>query len=244
MVNFKAKSAVTKNAIYSIESEKFIFLYNDLTAARWVLNIDANLSDQLLIDRFMEIHHVFLARLGRQEKGFLGKVSTTKLARVVRGWILLYQSTISLLKKQYPRLPTSRDLVIGRFNWSEQLEISASGLLLIDHSSRYAEFWAERSIKTKDGYSTLESRLKFVGSYIYNEYAQMVRNGKLLVLDSFSNGVTSYDMMLFLRESDCSQRSFLSEIKKLGWRIETGDETAIHRIYQLYAKFVEPISGV
>lgn len=237
LVKLKAGSALINNAIYSVESEKFLFLFNDLTAAHWVLNIETDISDQMLVDRFMEIHHVFLGRLGRQEKGILSKVPTTQLAKVVRGWILLYQCTISLLRRQYPRLSTSRDLVVGRFNWSEQLKISASGLLLIDHSSRYAEFWAERSIKTKDGYSSLESRLSFVGSYIYNEYAQMVRKGEFLVLDSFSNGVTSYDMMLFLRESGCSPESFLSEISKLGWRVELGDEKAINLIFQLHTKF-------
>jgi hypothetical protein len=227
---------VINNAIYSIENEKFLFLFNDLTAADWVLNIETDLSDQILVDRFMKIHHVFLARLGRQEKGILSKVPTIKLIKVVRGWIQLYKCTIDLLRKQYPRLSTSRDLVIGRFNWSEQLKISASGLLLIDHSSRYAEFWAERSITTKDGYSSLESRLSFVESYIYNEYAQMVRKGELLVLDSFSNGITSYDMMLFIRQSRCSSESFLSEINKLGWRVELGDEKAINLIFQLYTK--------
>lgn len=226
-------------AIYPIENEKFLFLVNDLTAAHWVSNIDNDLSDQLLVDRFMEIHHGFLKRLARQEKGIFSQVPITKLIQVVRGWILLYQCTLTLLRKQYPRLSTSRDLVIASSNWSEKLNISASGLLLIDHSSRYAEFWAERSIKTKDGYSSLESRLSFVGSYVYNEYAEMVRKGKLLVLDSFSNGVTSYDMMLFLRERSCSPKSFLSEIGKMGWRVEYGDEKAIGHIFQLHNELKE-----
>lgn len=230
---------MTNNAIYSVDNEKFLFLLNDLTAAHWVLNISPDISDQILIDGFMDIHHIFLGRLSRQEKGIFSKVPTTTLVKVVRGWILLYQRTITLLRRQHPRVPTSRDLVIGRCNWSERLEISASGLLLLDHSSRYAEFWAERSIKTRDAYSSLESRLSFVGSHIYNEYAQMVRKGELLVLDGFSNGVTSYDMMLFLRKSNCSPESFLSEIKKLGWRLELGDEKAIDIIFQLYTKLKE-----
>ena len=230
---------MTNNAIYSVENEKFLFLFNDLTAAHWVLSVEVDVSDQELAGRFMEIHKVFLGRLGRQEKGILRKVPATTLVKVVRGWILLYQRTITLLRRQHPRVSASRDLVIGRCNWSERLEISASGLLLLDHSSRYAEFWAERSIKTRDGYSSLQSRLSFVGSHIYNEYAQMVRKGELLVLDGFSNGVTSYDMMLFLRESNCSPGSFLSEIKKLGWRLELGDEKAIDVIFQLYTKFKE-----
>ncbi|CAM3812638.1 hypothetical protein [Serratia silvae] len=230
---------MTNNAIYSVENDKFIFLFNDLTAAYWVLNIEADISDQELAGRFMDIHQVFLGRLGRQEKGGLRKVPEAELIKVVRGWIVLYKCTIALLRRQHPRLSSSRDLVVGKLNWSERLKISASGLLLIDHSSRYAEFWAERAIKTKNGYSSLESRLSFVGSYIYNEYAQMVHKGELLVLDSFSNGVTSYDMMLFLRESHCAPESFLTEIKKIGWRVELGDEASINRIFQLYTKIKE-----
>jgi len=222
-----------------IDNEKFLFFYNDLTAARWVLNTDANLSDNLLVGRFMEIHQVFLVRLGRQEKGFLSNMPAAEMAKIVRGWMLLYRSTLALLRNQHPRLPTSRDLIIGGTNWSEQLKISASGLLLIDHSSRYAEFWAERAIKTKDGYSSLRFRLSFIGGDIYNEYAKMVRKGELLVLDNFSNGVTSYDMMLFFRENGCSSESFLSEISKLGWRLEIGNKKTIWNIFELYAKFDE-----
>jgi len=229
-------NALINNSIYSVESEKFLFFYNDLTAAHWVSTIESDLSDQLLVDHFMKIHHIFLGRLGRKEKGIFTKVTIIKLAKVVRGWISLYLCTISLLREQYPRSSASRDLVIGEVNWSERLNLSASALLLIDHSSRYAEFWAERSIKTKDGYSSLESRLLFVGSNAYNEYAQMVRKGDLLVLDNFSNGVTSYDMMLFVRESGCSPESFLSEIHKLGWRLELGGQKAIDYIFQIYAK--------
>lgn len=239
LVKLSRESALISNAIHSVNSEKFLFLLNDLTAAHWVLSIKYDVSDQLLVERFMEIHQVFLGRLGREDKGILGKVPTAELAKVVRGWIRLYQCTLNLLRKHYPRLLTSRDLVIGRFNWSEKLQISASGLLLIGHSSRYAEFWAERSIKTIDGYASLEYRLSFVGSYIYNEYSQLVRRGEFLVLDSFSNGVTSYDMMLFLRERNCSPNSFLSEISQLGWRMEIGEKKSIDRIFELFASLEE-----
>jgi hypothetical protein len=225
------------NSIYLVDNEKFLFFLNDLTAAKWVIDIEACIPDQELASRFMTIHQIFLGRLGRQEKGILRKVPATTLVKVVRGWIILYQCTIALLRRQHPRLQTSRDLVIGKYNWSEELKISASGLLLLDHSSRYAEFWAERSINTKDAYFSLESRLSFVGSHVYNAYAQMVRKGELLVLDVFSNGVTSYDMMLFLKDSNCSPESFLSEMKKLGWRLELGNEKSIDIIFQLYNKY-------
>ncbi|MEZ8542429.1 hypothetical protein AB6C74_06250 [Vibrio splendidus] len=222
---------------YSIEEDEFLFLFNDLTAARWVFNINPDVSDQQLVNDFMEIHQVFLTRLSRKDRGIFRKVTLKNLANVVRGWIYLYQRTLVLLQRQYPRSPNSRDLVIGRVNWSEQLNISASGLLMINHSSRYAEYWAERAIKTSNGYLSLESRLSFIGSYIYNEYAKMIRQGRLLVLDSFSNGVTSYDMLLFMEETGCTPDLFLSEISKLGWRLEVGNEKDISRLFQLYTEF-------
>jgi len=227
------------NAVFTIERDKFLFLYNDLTAAQWVSSIHSDITDQLLVDRFMEIHLVFLGRLGRQDKGFFRKIPLINLSKVVRGWMLLYQCTINLLRQQHPRTTTSVDLVIGNVNWSERLKLSAGGLLFIDHSSRYAEYWAERSIKTKYGYDSLASRLSFVGHSAFNEYAQMVRKGELLVLDTFSNGVTSYDMMLFVRESGCPPELFLSEIKKQGWRVEIGGKKAIENIFQIYAKLEE-----
>jgi hypothetical protein len=227
-------NSLSNNANYSVESEKFLFLYNDLTAADWVTSVKADVSDDLLVGRFMEIHQVFLGRLGRKERGIFAKVSREHLARVVRGWILLYRRTLDLLREQYPSSECSRGLVIGKVNWSDRLRVSASGLILIDHSSRYAEYWAERSIKTIDGYSSFESRFSFVGSNTYNDYAQLIRSGEFLVLDSFSNGVTSYDMMLFLKESSCSPDLFLSEISKLGWRLEIGDKKAINYLFQIY----------
>lgn len=224
------------NINYAVENEKFLFLFNDLTAAQWVLNIDVDISNQLMIECFMDVHEVFLKRLSRIDKGIFSKVNSHELSDVIRGWIRLYKCTLELLKKQYPRSSSSRDLIIGRVNWSEKLDISASGLLLIDHSSRYAEYWAERSIKTADGYSSLDERLLFVGSYIYNSYAQMVHRGDLLVLDAFSNGVTSYDMMLFFQDNNsCSPENFCTEIGKLGWRLEVGDEFTILNLFQLYS---------
>lgn len=221
--------------IHHVENDKFLFLLNDLTAANWVSSIDIYRSDESLVDAFMEIHQVFLRRLDRGEKGFLRSVGISELAKVLRGWILLYKRTLSLLRHQFPRLPATRDMIIAGFNWSETLKISAGGLLLIDHSSRYAEFWAERSIKTKDGYCSLSSRLAFVGSWAYNEYAQMVRKGDLLVLDGFSNGVTSYDMMILIKGINYSVEDFLYEIKKRDWRLERGDEKAIERLLKIYS---------
>lgn len=223
------------NSVLSIDNEKFEFLLNDLTAASWVLSADVGVADCTLVGRFMEIHKVFLDRLGRKERGALIRMPAEKLSEIVRGWILLYKCTLSELRKQFPRTNTSTDMILYRVNWSERLKISASGLLIIDHSSRYAEYWAERSVKTKYGYHSLNSRLSFIGGPVYAEYARMVRNGDLLVLDGFSNGVTSYDMMLFIRETGCSPASFLSEIKNKKWRVERGYKDAIDRIFELYA---------
>lgn len=77
--------------------------------------------------------------------------------------------------------------------------------------------------------------MAFVGSWAYNEYAQMVRRGDLLVLDGFSNGVTSYDMMILIKETNCSVENFLYEIKKRDWRLERGDEKAIERLLNIYS---------
>lgn len=239
--SYRSAISLLNSATHQIDSEKFIFFYNDLTAAFWVLNIDDSLEDSVLIERFMEIHNAFLSRLNRKDKGIFSKVTCEKLADVIRGWTTLYRATLELLRQQFPRLSTKRDLLIGRINWSERLNICASGLLLIDHASRYAEYWAERAIKTSGGYSSLGFRLRFIGSVVFNEYAEAVRRGELLVLDGFSNGVTSYDMMVFLKESCCEQELFLAEIKKLGWRLEIGDDRSIERIYQIYSKLDDTV---
>lgn len=63
----------------------------------------------------------------------------------------------------------------------------------------------------------------------------MVRKGDLLVLDGFSNGVTSYDMMILIKGINYSVEDFLYEIKKRDWRLERGDEKAIERLLKIYS---------
>lgn len=231
-----APHRTTDNYSIAVDNEKFLFLFNDLTAANWVYSTKEDASDKDLLNSFAEIHRIFLNRLNRQEKGIFDRVPKPHLVKVIRGWASLYRCTLGLLRNQYPRSKFTRDLIIGHTNWSERLNISASGLIVIDHSSRYAEFWAERSIKTKEGYSSLESRRSFVGSPAFNGYAELVRKNEFLALDGFSNGVTSYDMMLFLRDSDCTQATFASEIDRLGWRLVRGDDTSIGNIFRIYSQ--------
>lgn len=230
---------MVNNAIVSIEREKFAFFVNDLIAANWVLSAEISVSDDILVYRFMEIHKIFLRRLGRKEKGIFKKLPSKQLAKIVRGWIQLYRCTLGELRRNFARSPSCRDMIINGINWSDRLNISASGLLVIDHSSRYAEYWAERSVKTKNGYYSLTSRLSFIGSYAYNEYAKMVRDGNILILDNFSNGVTSYDLMLFIRESGCTPVSFLTEIKKMKWNLYSGQKANIERIFEIYANLTD-----
>ncbi|MBS0466044.1 MAG: hypothetical protein JSS31_11715 [Proteobacteria bacterium] len=224
------------NCRIAVDNEKFLFLFNDLTAANWVYSTKEDASDADLLNSFLEIHRIFLGRLNRQEKGIFDRVPKPHLVKVVRGWASLYRCTLGLLRSQYPRSKFTKDLIIGCTNWSEHLNISAGGLIVIDHSSRYAEFWAERSIKTKEGYSSLQSRRSFVGSQAFNDYAEMVRRNEFLALDGFSNGVTSYDMMLFLRDSGCNQATFASGMDRLGWRLVRGDKTSIGNIFRIYSQ--------
>jgi len=226
---------VNRKIIFHAEGEKYYFLLNDLVAADWVLHADIQLPDDIIVTKFMEIHQAFLHRLGRKEKSILKKMTTGNLAKIVRGWIILYRRTLHELELEFPRSIVCTDMICSGINWSEKLKVSAVGLMLIDHSSRYAEYWAERSVKTRDGYDSLQSRLSFVGSYVYKEYAKLVRRGDLLILDGFSNGVTSYDMMLFIRESGCTPDTFLFDMKKSNWRLERGNSKVVEHIFRIYA---------
>ncbi len=227
--------------MYVVDRIKLPFLINDLISAAWVETIDLAVTDAQLVHEFRKLHQELLSRLDREERGYLSKVPISQLAEVVRGWVRLYRCTLTLLRRQHPRTAVARDLTIDDVNWSEALAISADGLLLIDHSSRYAELWAERAITTENGFSSLGDRMSFVGSDQYNAYANLVQSGELLVLDRVSNGVTSYDMKMFIESGTCQESQFETEIQELGWFVETGSRTAIARLFRIFSN---PMSGV
>lgn len=215
----------------SVDANKFEFFLNDMVAASWVLR-ETTHSD--LIGAFLKLHESFMKRLGRENRGFFSQVPEERLLKIVRGWIELYQLTLKDLGSRFPRSSQSLDLSADGVNWSERLNINATGLLRIDGASRYAEFWAERSIRTVDKFRSFSSRKKFVGSTAYIGYSNLVIGGEFLVLDRMANGVPSYDMFETIVREKLRDEKHLKDIALTNdWSIAVSSETSISKLIAL-----------
>ncbi|MES2760314.1 MAG: hypothetical protein V4693_23310 [Pseudomonadota bacterium] len=178
-----------------------------------------------------------MKRLGRENKGFFTQVPEELLLKVVRGWIELYQLTLKDLGSNFPRTSHSLDLSADGINWSERLNVNATGLLRIDSASRYAEFWAERSIRTLDKYRSFASRKQFVGSNAYSGYSNLVVRGEFLMLDRMANGVPSYDMFEAIVRERMRNEKHLKDIALANdWSIVACSETSIGELILLAEK--------
>jgi hypothetical protein len=120
------------------------------------------------------------------------------LRAVIRGWANLYRATLCDLRERHS-LANSSDLEFQGINWSSRLNIPASGLIHIDQSSRYAEYWAQRSITDEKVRNSYDSRLRFVKSQEYHQVARMKESGELLVYDGDNLGTPSYDLVALMR---------------------------------------------
>ncbi|MBK6918028.1 MAG: hypothetical protein IPH07_11560 [Deltaproteobacteria bacterium] len=217
-------------------AEQMKFLVADLRAASWVLQVDPDLDADVLRTKFLSIHQFFLRNLGRSRPELFKGVDPRFLLDIVRKWIVLYRSTLALLQEEYPRVPGSVDLALGDENWSATLGISFEGLAQagINYASRYAEFWAERSIRDPEVYASFPQRLAFVGSPGYRELAALRRENRLVVKDDFANGVTAFDLYEALRAASPAQRPAAVWAAR-GWRLVTIDREAVVRFLRWFA---------
>lgn len=182
-------------------AEELKFLVGDLQAALWVEHVDPDLDAPALGSRFMAIHGFFLRNLGRSRPELFEDVDRTHLLAIVRKWIVMYRRTLALLRDEYPRGPGTVDLQLRDVNWSETLGISFPGLIEagINYASRYAEYWAERSVVDAEIYASYDARMAFAGSPAYRDVAALRRTDKLIVKDAFDNGVTAFDLLEAIR---------------------------------------------
>lgn len=220
--------------------DKVNFFVNDLVAAAWVTKTDPQEPACVLVKEFMDIHEIFLNRIGRSRRELFARVKQSYLVEIVRGWIQLYRLTLSKLRSDYPCGDTTPNLIANGVNWSEALGVSAMGLVAIDHASRYAEFWAERSVSNSGVYESLGSRMAFVNSHMYHDFSMMVREGHILVLDCLNNGVTSFDLLNAIKShSEPDLENFNHELRQHNWKLIYGDDSSIMTAYELATKLSE-----
>lgn len=181
---------------YSIITDgKYQFFLNDLIAARWVRSARDIADEDRLVRKFRGIHELFLRRLHRSRPDLFVGATREFLLATIRGWMRLYEKGLDALRRDHPRTAVSADLECNGTNWSEFFGISYSGLRFLSDCSRYAEFWAERSFRSREVFGSLEARAVFMDSDAHRRFYQLWSEDKLVLLDDFTNGVPSFDFM-------------------------------------------------
>ena len=218
----------------TVPDDKYNFFINDLMAAAWVIQMAQDGLPNSPVDKFLILHDKFLKRLGRTDKGLFSQISETYLSRIIAGWIRLYRLSLDELRSRFPRMDGTADLKAMGINWSKRLEINASGLIQIDGASRYAEYWAERSVRSPDHFDTLGDRESFIGSEPYLEYTRLVYCNHLLILDRLKNGVPSYDFFKLMAEKNALTETQVVNIAAgSGWDVVTCEDNSFLTILSI-----------
>ena len=204
-------------------------LLANVHAAGWVVRQQQQTDDQTLLNKFFALHEHILKSMNRPREGLFDHIDPTFMAAVVRGWMKMYTAALDDLRTQHPRTNHSTDLQAAGVNWSQKLGITYQGLLRIGSPSRYAEFWAERSLKDRDIYDSFDARMKFIGTPPYRDIADLIQDDQLLVLDDAPNAIPSYDLLLTAAAAP-NPDQYLQAFQNAGWHVQKLTPTAIQTL--------------
>jgi len=209
---------------YFMDQEEWRFLHADLRAGSWVLDTDPDAEPGVLLRKFFSIHQFFLRNIGRDRPELFRDVPKERMLDVVRRWIVLYRRTLAALGERFPRRPGTPDLRLAGVNWSEAFGISFEGIVKgTSSASRYAELWAERSLKSEGTFETFEARLAFVGTPDYWRVFERRLAKRLVVNDDLANAVTSFDL-IGASAGASGAEELRQRFVERGWEVDAIDE--------------------
>jgi len=176
-------------------------LVADYRAAAWCELHGGGTDDAKLLESFHKIHAYFLKALDRSRPRLFASVERSFFLDVIRKWIAMYLLCVGEVRGRFPRTGDSTDLVTLGRNWSERLEISYEGLDRLDLASRYAEYWAERSItwattreRGEGVYESYGARMGFIGTAYYVLCDRLTRARRIMLRDQAANGIAAFDI--------------------------------------------------
>ncbi|MEJ7602163.1 MAG: hypothetical protein WKG01_29975 [Kofleriaceae bacterium] len=201
-------------------------LVADFRAAAWCEAHVDEADDRKLLESFHRIHSYFLRAIDRSRPRLFAGIERGTMINLVRKWMVMYLRCVDEVRGRFPRTDETADLVTLGRNWSARLAISYEGLDRLDVASRYAEYWAERSVTwlatgaRGDGVSeTYDARMGFIGSPYYVLHDTLKRASGLMLRDQAGNGITSFDLHDAFRglvdpadlEAECVRRDWVFE---------------------------------
>jgi hypothetical protein len=209
-----------------LAEEEWRFLRADLRAAAWVLETEPDTDAETLLRKFLSLHQHFVKNIGRERPDLFSDVASSTMCEVVQRWIVLYRRSLAALHERFPRVPGTPDLSLGGVNWSALLGVTFHGILHgTSHASRYAEYWAEKSIKSREVLESFDARLRFVATPAYWTLLDLAVAKRLTVLDPLANAVTSFDLV-HAAAAATGAGELRDRFTARGWSVDALDDEA------------------
>lgn len=186
----------------------------DLRAARFALTISAGES-QTIVSDFLSLHDDFTQTIRSRVVEMMHARRQT-LEPIVRSWADLYVGALAELRRRHPQ-SQEPDLVWKGTNWSRELGVGAYGLMSIASASRYAESWAEATMKDARAGKSYEARLRFLDTEEYRLVGGLQEKGELRILGQEDRlGVNAFDLVARLGQARAGvdMRAWL---RQAGW---------------------------
>ena len=215
-----------------MERDEWRFLLADVRAAAWCIECPLDHVDgETLLRKFLSLHQFFVRNIGRERPDLFAHIPAAFMIDIVRRWVRLYRLAIDALRTRYPRTPGSKDLGLGGVNWSEAFGITYEGLLLgASHSSRYAEYWAEKSLESRAIYESYDARAAFVATPDYWRLFDLANEQKLVIVDQLVNAVPWFDLVRIsvgARDADELRRRCAAH----QWRVDALHDDAVAALF-------------
>lgn len=202
----------------SIDAEKLRSLIADLTAAEWVESRPDEVTPNSLVESFLLLHDQLLGIIKRHRPNIFQSLDEDTLYELARRWCILYRATLSEHRRIDVEANEISRVVLDNRDWGRALNLGRDAILTVEYPARFAEFWAERSVRSKAVFESFEERLNHVGTRRYHLIHKLTCTEELLVLDQYSNGVPSYDIFLSL-ENHNSTGDIAKSLELDGWNV-------------------------
>lgn len=224
-------SQIDASIFFDPQSNQKEILLADLQAAKWIERINSHTDLKQLAGHFIHYHHHLTQKIMGTTVKSLEQVDKLFLGTVIQKWSTLYSTALSQLRKNFP-LDAAPSLIVNSKNWSEILLINSVGLARLANESRYAEYWAEKSLYNSTVYDSYADRLEFLATDLHFQISNLKLTGSLTIYDASNLGVTTYDIAKAVYESP--DINFIKHFGSLRWKVVSFNEDASQLCLLLY----------
>ncbi|MBD2120280.1 hypothetical protein [Trichocoleus sp. FACHB-262] len=227
-------SQIDASIFFDPQSNQKEILLADLQTAKWIERINLYTDLEQLAEHFIYYHHHLTQTIIGTTVKRLEQIDKLFLGTVIQKWSTLYSTALSQLRKHFP-LNSAPSLTVNSKDWSEILLINSVGLARLANESRYAEYWAEKSLCNSTVYDSYADRLEFLTTDLHLQLSHFKLTGSLTIYDTANLGVTTYDIAKAVYESP--DLNFIKHFRSLGWQVVSFNEDASQLCLLLYEFF-------